>query len=245
MANRYGLTRDIPEPVKRVVRQRCGFGCVVCAGAIVDYEHFNPDFARARRHDPSGITLLCPLCHAKRTRNMLSIGRVRDANASPAALTRKYAFSELEGTARRPFVKLAGMTLKNCETPLQVGGYPALKIEDAEVENGPYRLSATFFDSRGQPSLLIRENEWRVLTESWDVEVAGPNITVRTAPREIALRLQLTPGEGLIVDRLDMLCAGYRLVGNADLLDVYFPGGGKQSFIRGLVDNCKIGFSLN
>lgn len=28
--NKYGLTRDIPEDVKRKVRKRCGFGCVIC-----------------------------------------------------------------------------------------------------------------------------------------------------------------------------------------------------------------------
>ena len=225
MPNQYGLTRKIPDGIKRAVRQRCGFGCVICAGSVFEYEHFNPEYARARQHDADGITLLCPGCHAKRTRNLLSARRVREANAKPAALGKRYAYSELEGTPLRPFIKFAGMTLINCEVPLQVCGFPVIQVEDAELEGGPYRLSATFFNTSGIPSLFIRRNEWQVLADSWDVELVGSSVTVRTGPGEIALRLTFQVGEGLIVERLEMLCAGYRLSGNADILDVYSPQG--------------------
>ncbi len=242
--NKFGLTRDIPADIKRAVRQRCGFGCVLCAGAIVEYEHFDPEFARARRHSADGITLLCPTCHAKKTRNLISVRRIREANAAPAAMTVRYAFSDVEGTPRRPFVKLAGMTLKNCQIPLEVRGFPVLAIQDAEVERGPYRLSATFFNSAGAPSLFIRRNEWQVFADSWDVEVVGPSITVRQGPGQIALRTEFVPGEGLLVTRLEMLCGGYRLSGNVDTLEVRDPGGVGHSFTRCLSDGSKVGLSL-
>lgn len=242
--NQFGLSRDIPAEIKRAVRKRCGFGCVLCAGAVVDYEHFSPEFARARQHTAEGITLLCPGCHAKKTRNLLSDRRVREADASPAARAKRYAYSEVEGTPLRPFVKLAGMTLRNCETPLQVRGMPVLQVEDAEELGGPYRLSASFFNSAGQPSLFIRRNEWQVLADAWDVEVVSASVTVRTGPGEIALRLTFQPGEGLVVDRLNMLCAGFRLIGNAQGLDITIPGGARRTFRGGLVDNCRVGLSL-
>ena len=244
MPNQYGLHREIPDGIKRAVRQRCGFGCVICAGSVFEYEHFDPEYARAQQHDADGITLLCPGCHAKKTRNLLSVRRVREANAKPAALGKRYAYSELEGTPLRPFIKLAGMTLRNCETPLQVRGFPVLQVEDAELEGGPYRLSATFFNASGKPSLFIRRNEWQVLADSWDVELVGSSVTVRTGPGEIALRLNFQAGEGLIVERLEMLCAGYRLAGNADILDVYSPQGARSRYIRCMSDDCEIGFSL-
>lgn len=244
MLNQYGLSRDIPSAIRRTVRQRCGFGCVICAGAIVDYEHFSPEFSKASRHDAEGITLLCPTCHAKKTRNMLSQRRVREANQDPAARKVRYAFSDVEASEGRPFIKLAGMTLRNCNIPLEVRGYPLVQVEGPEEVNGPYRLTASFFNRQGQPSLFIRRNEWKVFSDSWDVEVIGPSVTVRTQPGQIALRLVFVPGEGLVVERLDMYCAGFHLIGNGDELQARSPGGGGMTFTKCLSDDCNVGLSL-
>lgn len=244
MHNQYGLTRDIPSDVKRSVRQRCGFGCVICAGAIVDYEHFSPEFSKATQHDPEGITLLCPGCHAKKTRNMLSQRRVREANQDPAAKKVRYAFSDVEASEGRPFIKLAGMTLRNCNVPLQVRGCPLFQVEKPEQLNGPYRLTASFFNRQGHPSLFIRQNEWKIFSDSWDVEVVGASVTVRERPGEIALKLRFVPGEGLVVERLTMYCGGFYIAGNADELHVQAPGGGNATFTGCLVDNCNVGLSL-
>src|SRR5436190_17564410 len=63
--NAHGLSRDIPEPIKRAVRQRCGFGCIICGSAVVQYHHFSPEYADATEHRAEGITLLCGRCHDK------------------------------------------------------------------------------------------------------------------------------------------------------------------------------------
>jgi hypothetical protein len=57
------LPRAIPEPVKREVRQRCGFGCVICGKPLYDYDH-KLGFSKVRRHVAEQITLLCPTHHA-------------------------------------------------------------------------------------------------------------------------------------------------------------------------------------
>jgi len=57
--NIHGLSRTIPEGIKRQVRQECGFGCVVCGLAIATYEHIDPPFKTAKDHDPSKIAYLC------------------------------------------------------------------------------------------------------------------------------------------------------------------------------------------
>jgi HNH endonuclease len=77
--NRHGLTRDIPEPVKRAVRQACGFGCVVCGASIIEYEHVDPGFADAREHGPANLTLLCPQCHSKVTTGIWSKEKIKVA----------------------------------------------------------------------------------------------------------------------------------------------------------------------
>lgn len=245
MRNQFGLSRAIPEDIKRQVRQRCGYGCVICGTAIVEYEHVRPEFARAKMHDPQGIALLCPTCHGKKTRRFLSLRRVLEAMEKPAAKTAGFAFSDLEDHHSHPYIVLGGMTLKNCPTPVQVRGMPLIRIEEGEENHGPYQLSASFFDEKGIPSLLIRRNEWQVGADSWDVEVVGGKITVRTGPGQIALQLLLDPGEGVVIQRLRMHCGGYFFEGDHSKLDVISPGGGCMSLTGGLIDNCNVGLALN
>lgn len=91
MKNKYGLSRDIPADVKRAVRQACGYGCIICGAAIVEYEHVDPPFPEAREHDPRAIALLCPQCHAKVTRGFLAKQTVKEALLDPVCKKKGYA----------------------------------------------------------------------------------------------------------------------------------------------------------
>ena len=245
MRNQFGLSRSIPEDIKRQVRQKCGYGCVICGAAIIEYEHVRPEFSKARAHQPHGIALLCPTCHAKKTRGYLSARRILDAMEKPAAKESGFAFSELEEHSAHPYIVLGGMTLRNCPTPVQLRGLPLICVDDAEIVRGPYQLSASFFDQRGIPSLMIRRNEWQVAADSWDVEAVGGKITVRTGPGEIALQLLLDPGLGVVVERLRMYCAGYFVEASHGQLDIVSPGGGRTVFTGCLADNCQVGLALD
>src|SRR5689334_6226345 len=77
--NKHGLSRDIPKRIKREVRRRSRFGCVLCRSGIYDYEHIDPEFADARKHDPDKICCLCPSCHALVTRGQRSKAMVAQA----------------------------------------------------------------------------------------------------------------------------------------------------------------------
>jgi hypothetical protein len=245
MHNNFGLSRSIPESVKRQVRQRCGYGCVICGTAIVEYEHVRPTFAKAKVHDPDGIVLLCPTCHSQKTRNFLSDRRVLEAMERPKAKQDGFAFSDLEHHASHPYIIFGGMTLKHCPTPLQITGIPLIRIEGAEVARGPYQISANFFDESGAPSLFINKNEWLVSAYSWDMEAVGGRITVRTGPGEIALQLLFDPGQGIVVERLRMHCGGYFIKASHEKLEVVSPGGGQASFTGCMVDNCDVGLALS
>lgn len=242
--NQFSLSRSIPEDIKRQVRQRCGYGCVICGGAIIEYEHVRPEFAKAKAHDPHGIALLCPICHAKKTRNFLSVRRVLEAMENPASKATGFAFSELEHHTSHPYVVLGGTTLTNCRTPIQITGIPVIRVERAEMAQGPYQLSANFFDERGVPSLFIDRNEWRVSADAWDVEAVGGKITVRTGPGEIALQLLLDPGRGVVVERMRMHCAGYLVEAHAGHLEIISRGGNRTSLTGCLVDNCAVGVQV-
>jgi hypothetical protein len=95
-SDRFGLSRAIPPEVARKVRRRSKFGCVICRGAIYQYEHIDPEFKDATAHDPSHICLLCGGRHDRVTR-----GRI-----SKATVSAKYAQVQASDQIRRPFEEL-------------------------------------------------------------------------------------------------------------------------------------------
>jgi HNH endonuclease len=68
--------------IKRAVRQRCGFGCVICGNPIYEYEHMVP-YAQVREHTLDNITLLCDGHHRIKTGGLLPLEVVERANADP------------------------------------------------------------------------------------------------------------------------------------------------------------------
>lgn len=244
MKNRHGLSRDIPEPVKRSVRQACGFGCVICGSSIVEYEHVEPEFPDAQAHDPAGIALICPQCHSKVTTGLWSKAKVKTAMLAPRCKQTGFANEAFDIGVGHPSIAFGGLTLKNCEIPVQVRDLPLFQIKGPEEPGAPFRLTAHFFNASGQPSLLIRDNEWFALSSNWDVEVSGGAITIRDAPGHISLRLVAEPPHDLVIERLDMRVYGLHFTGNADELAVAFPGGGVSVFTSCLADNCRVGLML-
>jgi hypothetical protein len=244
MNNRHGLSRNIPEPVKRQIRQDCGFGCVVCGGSIIEYEHIDPPFADAAAHDPKLMALLCPTCHQKVTSGMMSKNTVKEGRADPYC--RRVGFSNQFWDIGKsmPSLVFGGLTLRNCPVPIQVKGIPLFEIKEGEEAGAPFQLSGNFFNSSGKPSLEIVNNEWKVLTSNWDVEVTGPTITVRDGSGNVSLRLIADPPGGLIVDTLKMQIADHRFIGNRDTLSVIHPNGTKGSFTNCIADGCRVGLSL-
>lgn len=245
MRNRHGLPRDIPEPIKRAVRQVCGFGCVVCGASIIEYEHVDPEFSDAREHNPANITLLCPQCHSKVTTGMWSKDKIKTAMAAPRCKQIGFASEAFDLGKTHPAIVFGGMTLKNCEIPIQVRELPLFQVKAGEEENAPFQLTAHFFNSAGMPSLFIRDNQWFALATNWDVEITGAAITIRDAPGHISLRLVADPPQGLVVDKLDMLLYGFRFLGAPNLLKVGSPNGGMNTFTSCMADNCKIGLMLS
>src|SRR5262245_53494220 len=73
---------EIPDPVQREVRQRCGFGCVVCGLPFYHYDHME-DWSITQTHDPANVTLLCHKHHGEKTNGLLPLREVKKANDNP------------------------------------------------------------------------------------------------------------------------------------------------------------------
>ncbi|OLS61561.1 HNH endonuclease [Pseudomonas putida] len=222
--NKHGLGRYVPQDVRREVRRRCGFGCVICGLAYYDYEHFNPDFKDAMVHDPKGMTLLCMQCNQKRARGTLSSESVAKANANPRCKQDGFA-SELFDIGQDPVeVRFASSIFIGCETILQISGVKVLSLKPPTEPGMPFLLSGIFSDSSGSTTLRIEDNVWYAGDENWDVEVSGPRITIRRELFDVALQIKVEPPRVLIIERIDLEIEGVRFRGGENSLKYTFDG---------------------
>jgi hypothetical protein len=212
--NKHGLSRDIPHPVKREVRQRCGFGCVICGSALYQYHHDDPPFEDATEHQAEGIVLLCDGCHGLKTRGRLSDDRIRAAAAHPKSLEKGFSFGAFDVGDQPPTVVVCGSTLVEPRDVLTVGGETLLAVAPPESPGGPFRLSAKMLGIGGELLLQIEENEWKTPTGNWDVELTGRHITIRRGPGEIALRIRTDPPHTLAIESMDMVYRDVRVRGD-------------------------------
>ena len=205
--NRFGLRRHIPAAIRREVRSRSRFGCVVCRSGFYQYEHIEPDFEDAQQHDPARICCLCASCHDAVTRGQSSKALVRQRydeiqNAPPHKVDPPLGPLDFhDGNAG---LLIGGLLYRPAVTTvLRYHGKNVIRVRPGRLGE-PGGISAVFTDRSGRPVLWLIENQWMGSLDNWDVEVVGSRITVRRNLGEIALQLRLDPPGLLIVERLDM-----------------------------------------
>lgn len=227
--NRQGLGRDIPADVRREVRRRSKFGCVICRNGFYEYEHIIP-FAEIRRHDPDHICCLCEQCHGRITRGQWSKDRVR---ASYTAIQQQT--SEEAGPPAGPLDFHSGDAVlafgdlvyaPAVQTVLRFYGDNLIQLSPG-ADGDPGAISAVFTDDDGNCVLELEENEWVGSLDAWDIEVVGPRISVRKRLGVIALQLRLDPPGRVVVERLDMRIGAHHILASDQSYAVgaYFEDG--------------------
>jgi hypothetical protein len=230
--NKYGLSRDIPRNIRRIVRQRCGFGCIICGNAVVQYEHVDPPFADATTHDPDKIALLCGGCHDKVTRQILSKETVLQHLANPKALEKGYSREAFDITSSTPMIEFCGTKFHGVKTIVAMMGVEILSVNPPECPGAPMQISALFCDQQGSEVLRIVSNEWFSSATTWDVEVTGPRIVVRRAPKDIALVLHAKPPETIVIEQIAMYYKGARVEGRkGGTINAVAPNGARSLMV--------------
>ena len=206
--NKYGLSRHIPTSIRREIRQRSRFGCVVCRCGFYQYEHFDPVFAEAKQHEADGICCLCGGCHDSVTRGRLSKATVASAyknlqTADPQQVGRPIGPLDFhDGNAE---LAIGGLLYSPVvRTVLRYHGQNVISVLPSTIAGEPGGISALFTDDAGQEVLRLEDNEWVGSLESWDIEAVGPRLTVRRARGHICLQLRLDPPGRIVVEHLDM-----------------------------------------
>lgn len=215
--NRYGLSRDIPDPVMRELRQACGYGCVVCGRAIYQYEHIDPEFAEAKEHDPGRMALLCGYCQDKKTRGLLSKESVMRARRSPAAKRKGFSGFSLDVAPDSTVpVKIGQTRFRGLRDILIVDDETILSVLSPESQGTPPRINAAFYDRLNKLVARIVENEWRGESTPFDIETKGSVITVRSRPHRIDLVLRAESPHGIVIEQLRMCRNGKTISGRTD-----------------------------
>jgi hypothetical protein len=200
MKNRFGLPRDIPTEVRRRVRRRCGFGCVICGSAIVTYEHFDPPFRDAKTHRPEGITLLCGTHQLESSKGLLSKESISLANAKPLCHQRGFAAQALDLGNTRPTLLLGGTDFSECGPGVAFNDRWLFRVRPPEPHSGRWRLSAVFYASDGTIASEIRDNELLIPAGPFEIEQVGRRLLVRGGD-EVALDLEVLPPSKLALNR--------------------------------------------
>lgn len=225
--NKYGLVRNPSESVKRQVRKNSKFGCVVCRAGIYHYDHFSPEFHKAKIHDPKGICCLCPSCHQEVTSGRMSRKRVIDCvhqvlNGTDIQSPRSpYDFHD--GSASLLF----GGLKYSSKIPLKILSYHGTDLFSVSpgdgIESG--KIFTLFSDCHGNEIFRIDGNEFVGNTSAWDIEITSTNIKVRRKRGEISLHLVLDPPGKIIVKRLDMRFKDVHILANENAFAVgrYVP----------------------
>jgi trigger factor len=209
-------SRNIPLPIQREVRQRCGFGCVICGIPLYEYEHME-EWAEVQRHVSDEITLLCDQHHREKTGGLLPKEVVSLANENPHNL--KEGVSKpynLHFAGANATVEIGSNTF-TCQdqgygtvmVPISVDGTPLIGLILAD---GHLLLNLVIFDEFNSPVIHIKNNQLYYSTESWDIQLVGTTLTVREAHRKILIEIKFCPPNKVIINRGRFLRNGVEIL---------------------------------
>lgn len=191
--------RKIPDAIKREVRQRCGFGCVICGLPIYEYEHME-GWANVLRHVAAEITLLCPNHHAQKTKGLIPVEKVRAANNKPYNLNVEESEKldlHFEGEQIEVIIGnmkfLPNPQFKNSMIPIIIDRNPIVEVITIGDQ---IFLNVSLYDDENKLILKIQENQLSYKVDVWDIEFVGKTLTIRQASRNILIVIEFeTPNK--------------------------------------------------
>lgn len=199
------MSRDrppIPADMKRRVRQRCGFGCVLCGLPVFDYDHII-DYSTVMEHTEENVTCLCDRHHREKTSGLIPLKNVIQANTNPHNLRRGQSEPYFLHFGQEDAVVELGNSLRIVQVahdfaPVVVDGLPLIGFR---FEDGNCLLQLRLYDNHDDLLLHIKDNELTYSTGHWDYEFVGNRLTLRSAPRQITFSLVFKPPNTITVEQ--------------------------------------------
>ena len=211
--------RNIPLPIQREVRRRCGFGCVICGFPLYEYHHMRL-FSEVLEHKADNLTLLCDNHHKQVTNGLITDEQIRTANKTPFNIVHEVS---------APF----GLNFSGSECHVVIGNNHFLgtlkdgaeylvvipvSIDDIDLlcflvdSSGRIFLNANIFDENNLPVLLIHENRIVYRTNVWDIDFSGRTLTLRETLGQFLIEISFEPPNTVNIRRARLLCNGIEVI---------------------------------
>jgi HNH endonuclease len=194
------MTNDrppIPKPLKRAVRQACGFGCVVCGLPLYHYDHL-VDYSIVKEHTLDNLVLLCARHHQEKTNSLLPVDSVEAARRAPfnirsgqsAPYGLHYAGTVCSTAMGTCVVWWSGLPAGSTVIPLLIDDTPIISFR---FEDEQLLLTMQLFDAANRLLVKVIDNELVYSMANWDVTFVGSTLTVRSGHGKVFATLRFEP----------------------------------------------------
>ncbi len=198
-------SRNIPLPVQREIRQRCGFGCVMCGLPLYEYDHLL-GWENVHRHVAEEITLLCDMHHREKTSGMLPIEKVLEGNKSPYNLRNgvskpydlHYEGKECEVVIGSNIFRTTDQGYGTVMIPVSIDDVASIGFVLTE---GHLLLNLNLYDEANNLVLRIVNNQLYYSASPWDIQFVGRNLIVRDAPHKILVDIEFEIPNKIVIQR--------------------------------------------
>lgn len=209
-------SRNIPLPIKREVRQRCGFGCVICGKPLYEYEHME-EWAIVKRHIADEITLLCDQHHREKTAGLLPKEAVREANLKPFNLRTNVSKPyDLHFSGTTAQITIGGNSFTCSDQGNGISMCPIiideLPLISFTIYDGHLLLNLLVFDEFNNPILNIVENQLCYSMAPWDIQLVGKKLTIHEASRKILIEITFDPPNKIYINKGRFLHNGVEIL---------------------------------
>lgn len=202
----------ISHPMKRRIRQRCFFGCVMCGSPIFDYEHMT-GYAQTG-HIEEDITLLCPAHHREKTSGRLPSEVVRAANSSPYNKNRLLSSGHGLYFPGKDFdLDLGNLRIHWDEVltkgvAVAIDGDPYIGVSFVE---GQVLFNLDLRDCNNRTLIKVSNGVLRCCPSAWDIIFEGRQLSIRSGSGSIVFEMELLPPNRIAIRRADMWLNGVNL----------------------------------
>ncbi len=186
--------RDIPDQIQRTVRQRCGFGCVICGLPLYEYEHLE-GWAKVHRHAAEEITLLCDQHHREKESGLMPLAAVIEANKNPR--NKRIGIStpyNLHFKGSEYIVELGS----NIFSSSTLNHMTAISVDNTSLISfslidDHLLLNVSAFDEDNNLILTISNNRLSYSISPWDITFIGTRLIVRDGSGKFFIDITFLP----------------------------------------------------
>jgi len=181
---------NIPAEIKRNIRKKCNYGCIICGCPIYEIDHLKKEWHKYQEHDENDMFLLCPNHHTEKTKGLLTTNKIMECfSSSKRKNTEPYKFDIEKCTL------FLGNNLIEV-FPGKLFNILNKSYISAKIENDNYLFNGKIINNDGNTAFELIDNEIILYSSIWDIEFVGKTFEFRNKLRDLFLKILIDPNDG-------------------------------------------------